>query len=70
MAKYLKDKRWETIADLNAHAQVANTSLFFKRYTFLEFFAKIGTGLILLAPTVGIVALAVALAVVAVVVVR
>ena len=41
----------ETIADLNAHAQVANASLFFRRYTFLEFLAKIGTGLILLAPT-------------------
>ena len=52
MAKYLKDKRWETIAYLNAHAQVANASLFFRRYTFLEFLAKIGTGLVLLAPTV------------------
>jgi hypothetical protein len=49
MAKFMKDKMWKTIADLNAHVQVDTLS---RRYTFLDFLAKFGTGLILLAPTV------------------
>jgi hypothetical protein len=43
---------WETISDLNVHVQVAKASIFFRRYTLLKIFPKIGTGLILLAPAV------------------
>ena len=43
---------WETISDLNVHVQVAKASIFFRRYTLLKILPKIGTGLILLAPTV------------------
>jgi hypothetical protein len=43
---------WETISDLNVHVQVAKASLFFRRYTLRKILPKIGTGLILLAPSV------------------
>ena len=43
---------WETISDLNVHVQVAKASIFFKRYTLRKILPKIGTGLILLAPSV------------------
>jgi hypothetical protein len=45
---------WETISDLNVHVQVAKASIFFRRYTLLKILPKIGTGLILLAPTVAL----------------
>jgi hypothetical protein len=43
---------WETISDLNVHVQVAKASIFFRRYTLRKILAKIGTVLILLAPSV------------------
>ena len=43
---------WETISDLNVLVQVAKASIFFRRYTLLKILPKIGTGLILLAPSV------------------
>ena len=43
---------WETISDLNVHVQVAKASIFFRRYTLRKILPKIGTGLILLAPSV------------------
>jgi hypothetical protein len=43
---------WETISDLNVHVQVAKASIFFRRCTLLKILPKIGTGLILLAPSV------------------
>jgi hypothetical protein len=39
----MKDKMWETIADLSAHIQVANDRIFFyRRYTFLDFLQNSG----------------------------
>ena len=43
---------WETISDLIVHVQVAKASIFFRRYTLRKILPKIGTGLILLAPSV------------------
>ena len=52
IAKYFTKKIWETISDLNVHVQVAKASVFFRRCTLLKILPKIGTGLILLAPSV------------------
>jgi hypothetical protein len=43
---------WETISDLNVHVQVSKASVFFRRCTLRKILPKIGTGLILLAPSV------------------
>ena len=43
---------WETISDLNVHVQVAKACIIFRRYTLSKILPKIGTGLILLAPSV------------------